>query len=178
MNNGERVLADLELTRGLTIQMLAIGTIGMVVGWSVFATLYQVGTGQPVSLQLVPSSFGWLETALNVLLLVVLGTIFIVPHEWLHGLAIRYYGGEPRYGVGVAHFILPYAYARTTAHLGGLDLDFRDRDDRRTVRSFWTVFCEKHRRSPMVVAKPLRLLGLHWEPAGKRYVAGLLADLR
>jgi hypothetical protein len=51
----------------------------------------------------------------NVLVVVILGTAFIVPHEWLHGLAIRYYGGEPRYGVGVAHFILPYAYA-TTEH--------------------------------------------------------------
>ncbi|NHN46589.1 DUF3267 domain-containing protein [Halostella sp. JP-L12] len=43
----------------------------------------------------------------------VLGTGFVVPHEWLHGLAIRYYGGEASYGVGVAHFILPYAYATT-----------------------------------------------------------------
>ena len=39
--------------------------------------------------------------------------MFLVPHEWLHGLAIRYYGGEAKYGVGVAHFILPYAYATT-----------------------------------------------------------------
>jgi hypothetical protein len=36
----------------------------------------------------------------------------------LHGLAIRYYGGEPRYGVGVAHFILPYAYATTDHEFG------------------------------------------------------------
>lgn len=38
---------------------------------------------------------------------------FIAPHEWLHGLAIRHYGGEACYGVGIAHFVLPYAYATT-----------------------------------------------------------------
>lgn len=54
-----------------------------------------------------------MDDALNVLVIAFLATAIIVPHEWLHGLAIRHYGGEPRYGVGVAHFILPYAYATT-----------------------------------------------------------------
>ena len=44
----KRVLADLELTRGLTIQMTAIGTLGMLVGWTFFSTLYQLGTGNVV----------------------------------------------------------------------------------------------------------------------------------
>ena len=109
----DTVLADLELTRGLTIQMTAIGTLGMVVGWAVFSTLYQATTGQTASFQFAPPGIGWWTDALNVLIIVILGTVFVVPHEWLHGLAIRYYGGEARYGVGVAHFILPYAYATT-----------------------------------------------------------------
>lgn len=109
----ERVLADLELTRGLTIQMLAIGTLGMLVGWTLFSGLYQFTTGNAVTFQFAPASVGWLATPLNILVLVFLGTAILVPHEWLHGLAIRYYGGEPRYGVGVAHFVLPYAYATT-----------------------------------------------------------------
>lgn len=107
------MLADLELTRGLTIQMLAIGTLGMLVGWTLFSGLYQVTTGDPVTFQFAPESVGWLATPVNILVLVFLGTAILVPHEWLHGLAIRYYGGEPRYGVGVAHFVLPYAYATT-----------------------------------------------------------------
>jgi hypothetical protein len=107
------VLADLELTRGLTIQMLAIGTLGMLVGWTLFSGLYQFTTGNPVTFQFAPESVGWLATPVNILVLVFLGTAILVPHEWLHGLAIRYYGGEPRYGVGVAHFVLPYAYATT-----------------------------------------------------------------
>jgi hypothetical protein len=109
----ERVLADLELTRGLAIQMLAIGTLGMLVGWTFFSGLYQFTTGNAVTFQLAPESVGWFATPVNILIFVVLGTAILVPHEWLHGLAIRYYGGEPRYGVGVAHFVLPYAYATT-----------------------------------------------------------------
>lgn len=109
----ERVIANLELTRGLTIQMLAIGTLGMLVGWTVFSGLYQFTTGNAVTFQFVPESVGWLATPVNILVLVFLGTAILVPHEWLHGLAIQYYGGEPHYGVGVAHFVLPYAYATT-----------------------------------------------------------------
>jgi hypothetical protein len=111
----EVVLADLEVTRGLTIQLTAVGTLGMIVAWGLFSALYELGTGQSAVLRLVPPDVGWWSVAVNVLVLVVLGTVFIIPHEWLHGLAIRYYGGEARYGVGVAHFILPYAYA-TTEH--------------------------------------------------------------
>ncbi|WP_440766903.1 DUF3267 domain-containing protein [Natronorubrum sp. DTA7] len=35
----------------------------------------------------------------------------IVPHELIHGAAMSRCGGKPRYGVGVAYFVLPYAYA-------------------------------------------------------------------
>jgi hypothetical protein len=113
VDDTETILADLELTRGLTIQMTAIGTLGMIVGWAVFSTLYQMATGHVARFQFAPSGIGWWTEALNVVVIVILGTAFIVPHEWLHGLAIRYYGGEARYGVGIAHFILPYAYATT-----------------------------------------------------------------
>lgn len=108
-----KLLGELELTRGLTIQMTAIGGLGMVVGWTLFSGIYQFTTGHPIVFQFVPETVGWIATPLNVLIIVFLGTFIIVPHEWLHGLAIRYYGGEPRYGVGVAHFVLPYAYATT-----------------------------------------------------------------
>jgi hypothetical protein len=107
------VLADLEMTRGITIQLTAVGTLGMVVAWGLFSVLYEFGTGQAAVLGLVPSDVGWWAVAVNVLVVVGLGTAFVIPHEWLHGLAIRYYGGEARYGVGVSHFIMPYAYATT-----------------------------------------------------------------
>ncbi len=109
----ETVLGDLELTRALAVQMTAVGTLGLVVAWAVLSTLYQVVTGQVPLVWSVPADVGWGTQAFDLLVVLFLGTVFVVPHEWLHGLAIRYYGGEPRYGVGLAHFILPYAYATT-----------------------------------------------------------------
>lgn len=109
----ETVLADLELTRGLTIQMTALSTLGFVVAATALSGLYQVVTGHVASFQFGPAGVDWWTDALNVLVIVVLGTVFVIPHEWLHGLAIRFYGGEATYGIGVAHFILPYAYATT-----------------------------------------------------------------
>jgi len=110
--DSETVLADLELTRGLTIQMTALSTLGLVIAATVLSGLYQAVTGHPASFQFAPG-ISWWTNALDVLVILLLATVFLVPHEWLHGLAIRYYGGEAKYGVGIAHFILPYAYATT-----------------------------------------------------------------
>lgn len=112
MTDDEVVLGDLELTRSLTIQMTAISTLGFVVAFGVFGALFQIVTGGPPTFQFAPGT-AWWTSALDLLVIAVIATVFVVPHELLHGLAIRYYGGEPRYGVGVAHFILPYAYATT-----------------------------------------------------------------
>lgn len=111
-SDSETVLAELELTRGLTIQMTALSTLGLVIAATVLSGLYQAVTGAPASFQFAPG-ISWWTNALDVLVILFLATVFLVPHEWLHGLAIRYYGGEAKYGVGIAHFILPYAYATT-----------------------------------------------------------------
>ncbi|GAA0717650.1 hypothetical protein J2744_000538 [Halorubrum trapanicum] len=109
----DTLLADLELTRALTIQMTCLGTLGLIVAASALGGLYETVTGAPATFQFGPVGVEWWTSALDVLVILLLTTVFLVPHEWLHGLAIRYYGGEPRYGFGVAHFILPYAYATT-----------------------------------------------------------------
>ena len=111
-DDSETVLADLELTRGLTIQMTALSTLGVIIAATVLGGLYQAVTGHPASFQFAPD-VSWWTNALDVVVILLLATVFMVPHEWLHGLAIRYYGGEAKYGVGIAHFILPYAYATT-----------------------------------------------------------------
>ncbi|MFC7174450.1 hypothetical protein ACFQL0_16015 [Haloplanus litoreus] len=54
VDDTETILADLELTRGLTIRMTAIGTLGMIVGWAVFSTLYQMATGHVARFQFAP----------------------------------------------------------------------------------------------------------------------------
>lgn len=107
------VLADLELTRGLTIQMAALSTLGFLVAIGVLGGLFQAVAGHPASFRFAPAGVGWWTDALDLLALLFLATLFLVPHELLHGLAIRYYGGEAKYGVGIAHFIMPYAYATT-----------------------------------------------------------------
>ncbi|RNJ26447.1 DUF3267 domain-containing protein [Halosegnis longus] len=108
----DHVLAELTMTRGRTVQLTAVGTLGFVVATAAFAAVYQAVTGEPAGFQFAPD-VGWWTSALYLLALAVLSLLFIPLHEWLHGLAIRYYGGEPSYGVGVAHFVLPYAYATT-----------------------------------------------------------------
>ncbi|MFC7235732.1 hypothetical protein [Halosegnis marinus] len=70
-----------------------------------------------------------------------------------------------------------YTLFRVTRKLGGLDLAYRDRDDRDLVADFWTVFCRKHGLVPMAVEKPLRLVGLHWDREGKAHVAETLDRL-
>lgn len=109
----ETVLADLELRRGLAIQMTTVAALGFVVALAAFRWLYVAATGGPVTLQFAPDGVGWWNGALDLFVVVVLVTAVVGPHEWIHGLAIRHYGGTAKYGVGVAHFVLPYAYATT-----------------------------------------------------------------
>ncbi|WP_435066356.1 DUF3267 domain-containing protein [Halobaculum sp. EA56] len=109
----ESVLADLQLSRSLTIQWTVVGTMGFGVAAAAFAALYQLFTGEMVTFRFASADVAWWVGPMNVLAVAVLATVIIVPHEWLHGVAIRRYGGTPRYGVGLAHFVLPYAYATT-----------------------------------------------------------------
>lgn len=110
--DAEAVLSELKLTRGLTIQMFFIGTLGFLVAFGLFQGLYQVATDQTMSLQFVTGFGGW-NDVLNILVILFLATVILVPHELIHGFVFQYYGGEPRYGVGVAYYILPFAYTTT-----------------------------------------------------------------
>jgi hypothetical protein len=91
------VVADLERTRGLTNQMAALGTLGFVVALGLLGGFYHVATGTSATLQFAPDVSRWTNT-LDFLVLFALATMFVVPHELLHGLAIGYYGGEARRG--------------------------------------------------------------------------------
>jgi len=112
LDDTDTVLADLQATRSLTVQWTLVGTLGFLLSFGVFGLLYELLTGNALSLA-VHVDAGWWHPGLDLVVLLVAGTAIILPHEWLHGLAIRYYGGTPRYGVGVSHFVLPYAYATT-----------------------------------------------------------------
>jgi hypothetical protein len=56
------VLADLELTRGLAVQMSAVGTLGTVVAWTAIAGLYRLATGLSASLWVFPTGLGPSQT--------------------------------------------------------------------------------------------------------------------
>lgn len=103
----DTILADLELSRSLTIQWAVVGTMGFGVALGAFSALYQAITGRGATYNFAPAGVGWWTDPLNLLVILVLALAIVVPHEWLHGLAIRYYGGDPRYGVGVAQLRPP-----------------------------------------------------------------------
>jgi hypothetical protein len=105
------VLADFELSRSLTVQWTFVGTLGFFVSLGLFGALYAAVTGSDPALLVEVGGAAWWNDAAGLLVFLVLMTGVVVPHEYVHGLAIQYYGGEPRYGVGLAHFVLPYAYA-------------------------------------------------------------------
>lgn len=109
----ETVLAEFELTRSLSLQWTVVGTLGFIVGIGVFGALLTTFTGAAPQLTVRLVDAGWWNAALDVLVFAVLATAVVPVHEYVHGFAITYYGGTTSYGVGLAHFVLPYAYATT-----------------------------------------------------------------
>lgn len=107
------VVGEFRLTPRRAVEFSVVGTAGFVVALVALVALYSLAAGSDPAL--VPELFGsdgW-GIAVNILVVLVLTTGILVPHELLHGLAMRAFGGHPRYGVGVAHSILPYGYATT-----------------------------------------------------------------
>jgi len=108
-----RPLTAFELTRAVTLQWLAVSAIGFfgfaygfghVLAW-IRGTALEPIVIAPSS---PPTALGWLAVSVGLLLCVV------VPHELLHGVFLARYGDSPDYGIGVSHFVLPYAYAGTS----------------------------------------------------------------
>lgn len=90
------------LTRSVSIRLSGYGTVMFFLAFGVLADLSEI--------------FRWAmrwdsSTLLQGIVLVAcaLGTIAI--HELIHGLFFRAFGGHPKYGVGLAAGVLPYAYA-------------------------------------------------------------------
>ncbi|QLG50800.1 DUF3267 domain-containing protein [Natrinema halophilum] len=105
-------LASFRFTRVVAIQWVVGSAVGFFAFAYCFGHVYAWIRG--VSLEPIviaasspPTTFGWLAVLLGLLVCV------IVPHELLHGAVMAYYGGSPSYGVGVSHFVVPYAYAET-----------------------------------------------------------------
>jgi len=106
-------LATFRLTRAVAAQWLVVAAVGFfgfaycfghVVAWIRGVSLEPI----VIAASSPPTIFVWLLVSLGLLVCVV------VPHELLHGAVMARYGGSPSYGVGVSHFVVPYAYAETS----------------------------------------------------------------
>ncbi|SEW00515.1 DUF3267 domain-containing protein [Natrinema salifodinae] len=108
-----RPLATFRLTRSVALQWLVVSAAGFFGFAYCFGRVLARLRGVPlepivVSASSPPTILAWSVVSLGLLACVV------VPHELLHGLFLTRYGGAPRYGVDVSHFVLPYAYAETS----------------------------------------------------------------
>jgi hypothetical protein len=107
------LLSEVTLSRALALRWALVSMLGFFVSLGVFAWLYGMLTSGSLAAVEQSITFDGSEGILDLLTLVVLMAVIILPHEFVHGLAIRWFGGTPRYGVGLAHFVLPHAYATT-----------------------------------------------------------------
>jgi hypothetical protein len=70
-----------------------------------FTALYTLFTGK------VGFNFDFTSGTILISVALFIGTVVL--HELIHGVFMSIYGGKPRYGAGIAHFIFPYFYATT-----------------------------------------------------------------
>lgn len=106
-------IAEYDLDRRRTLELSALSIVAMAVGFGVFSGLHALVAGTPPSFRFVDVGYAPLAILLDAAVVIALALGIALPHEWVHGLAIRRYGGTPRYGVGLAFFVLPYAFATT-----------------------------------------------------------------
>lgn len=111
IERADTLLSEVTLSRTLALRLALVSMLGFSISLGVFAWLYDVFTDSSLATQVI--TFDGSEGLLDLLVFIVLMAAIIFPHEFVHELAIRYFGGTPRYGVGFAHFVLPYAYATT-----------------------------------------------------------------
>ncbi|EMA69981.1 hypothetical protein C468_00560 [Halorubrum kocurii JCM 14978] len=108
------LIAEYGMSRPLILQWTVVSMLGFVVALFGLLLLYYVSTGDTAGTELVVTpDTGWWNLGLTIVVLVGMLLLVIVPHELCHGVGIRFFGGEPRFGLGVAYFVFPYAFATT-----------------------------------------------------------------
>ncbi|WP_408958332.1 DUF3267 domain-containing protein [Natrinema sp. 74] len=113
LTRARQPLATVRLTRTVALQWLVVAAVaffgfaycfGRVLAWIRGVPLEPIVIAAPSP----PTISDGVAVSLGLLVCV------IVPHELLHGAVMARYGGSPSYGVGVSHFVVPYAYAETS----------------------------------------------------------------
>ncbi|MCU4973399.1 DUF3267 domain-containing protein [Halobacteria archaeon AArc-m2/3/4] len=108
----QRLLETFRLTRLVAVQWTIVSTIGLVLCASVFGAMYTLLTGaslQPITVTVSTP----LEMATTIAVVAAVVGIVVLVHELIHGVCMGRYGTRAEYGVGIAYFVLPYAYARS-----------------------------------------------------------------
>lgn len=107
-------LRELTPSRRVVVYWTVLGTVLTLLATLALGLVYALGTGQTdVGFQLDDGSTT-IDGVVATLLLVV---VILGLHEGIHAAAIRYFGGDVSAGLGVARFVLPYAYVTTSQRL-------------------------------------------------------------
>lgn len=109
-----RLLTEFTLTQRVVVVWTLLGTVAGLLAMAGFAVLYAAGTARPMTDAFAVLHATPLATGVLVAVLIVAVTVL---HEGVHAAVIRWYGGDVSFGVGLAHYVLPYAYVTTTEHL-------------------------------------------------------------
>ncbi|MFP9191723.1 DUF3267 domain-containing protein [Natronosalvus vescus] len=107
-------LESLRSTRAVAGRWALLSVVAFLGFGYAFVRLHGLLLGQSFEpIVITPSS---LPNAIEAVALLV-GTLVLVavPHELLHGVAMHRYNGDARYGVQLARFVFPYAYAESDA---------------------------------------------------------------
>ncbi|AHF98972.1 hypothetical protein HALLA_08920 [Halostagnicola larsenii XH-48] len=105
-------LETFRVTRTVAAQWIVVSTVGFFAFGYLFAGVLARLQGRPLEpivlpISSQPATLGWLAV------FGLLVAVVIVLHETIHGLAMAVFGGEPTYGVGLSHVIVPYAYVNS-----------------------------------------------------------------
>lgn len=113
-SDSDVLIAEFGMSRPLVLQWTVVSTVGFLVSLFGVLVVYYTVTGDATVAEFAfTPDTGWWNIGLTLLVVVGLTLLVIFPHELCHGLAIRAFGGEPRYGFGIAYFVFPYAFATT-----------------------------------------------------------------
>lgn len=107
-----RLLASFRLTRSVAVQWSVVSAVGFFVWSYVFGFAAEFLSGAPFE-PITVTAGSPLEVGFGTVAALVSTALAIVAHELIHGAFMARYGDRPAYGVGVAYFVLPYAYARS-----------------------------------------------------------------
>ncbi|VVB96509.1 Putative zincin peptidase [uncultured archaeon] len=105
-------IGKLVMTKELAIKWTALMIPTLIVFISLTGLLFAVFTGKNEFGVTYNASHNYVQ---NILQLSFLAISTIIFHEFIHGAFMSKYGGKPRYGMGIAHWIVPFAYATTDA---------------------------------------------------------------